>query len=127
MREEGVSGARADRPMLAQVLAQVLAAVWNGEAEAVLVARLDRLARDVVLQEMLIKELHQAGGRLLSAVQSENDLLDDPNDPGRKMMRQVLGAFSEYERSIIALRLVGLGTIRFCRDRRHVRHRRIRW
>lgn len=101
LSEEGVSGSRADRPMLAQALAEVR----NGGAEAILVARLDRLARDVVLQEMLIRELHQAGGRLLSAVASENDLLDDPNDPSRKMMRQILGAFAEYERSLIALRL----------------------
>mgnify|MGYP003618139586 CR=1 FL=1 len=30
---------------------------------------------------------------------------DDPDDPSRKLIRQVLGAVAEYERSIIALRL----------------------
>lgn len=98
LREEGVSGAKADRPMLARALA----AVRNGEADAIIVARLDRLARDVVLQELLVRELD---GKLLSAVASENELLADPNDPGRKMMRQILGSFAEYERSMIALRL----------------------
>jgi Resolvase, N terminal domain len=32
-------------------------------------------------------------------------LKDDPDDPSRKLIRQVLGAVAEYERSMIALRL----------------------
>ena len=32
-------------------------------------------------------------------------LEDDPKDPSRRLIRQVLGAVSEYERSMIALRL----------------------
>jgi DNA invertase Pin-like site-specific DNA recombinase len=32
-------------------------------------------------------------------------LEDDPGDPARKVIRQVLGAVAEYERSMIALRL----------------------
>ena len=32
-------------------------------------------------------------------------LTDDPDDPSRRLIRQVLGAVSEYERSMIALRL----------------------
>jgi len=32
-------------------------------------------------------------------------MADDPDDPSRKLIRQVLGAVSEYEGSVIALRL----------------------
>lgn len=37
---------------------------------------------------------------------AESDYLeDDPRDPSRKLIRQVLGAVSEYERAMISLRL----------------------
>ena len=32
-------------------------------------------------------------------------LEDDPDDPSRKLIRQILGAVSEYERSVIVMRL----------------------
>ena len=32
-------------------------------------------------------------------------MTDDPDDPSRRLIRQVLGAVSEYERSMISLRL----------------------
>jgi DNA invertase Pin-like site-specific DNA recombinase len=68
--------------------------------------RLDRLARDLVLQEQLLAEVRRLGGVVLSASEAESAfLVDDPDDPSRKLIRQVLGAVSEYERSMIALRL----------------------
>jgi DNA invertase Pin-like site-specific DNA recombinase len=101
MTERGVSGDRAERPALAQALAMIK----SDDADAILVYRLDRLARDLVLQEILLKEIATAGGQLLSAAPGENELLRDPHDPTRKLMRQMLGAFAEYEKSVIALRL----------------------
>jgi DNA invertase Pin-like site-specific DNA recombinase len=99
--ERGVSGDKAERPALAQALAMIK----SGDTDAILVHRLDRLARDLVLQEILLKEITAAGGQLLSATPGENELLRDPHDPTRKLMRQMLGAFAEYEKAIIALRL----------------------
>jgi DNA invertase Pin-like site-specific DNA recombinase len=58
-----------------------------------------------VLQEILLRESAPPGGALLSATPGENELLRDPDDPTRKLMRQMLGAFAEYEKAIIALRL----------------------
>lgn len=102
LREAGVRGARADRP----VLAQALGMIKSGEADAIMVSRLDRLACDVVLQEVLLAEVAAAGGAIMSATPSEDDLLAaDPSDPGRKLMRQLIGAIAEYVRSVIALRL----------------------
>lgn len=76
------------------------------EADALVVFRLDRLARDLVLQETLIAELRSIGASVHSCSPSENEILrDDAGDPSRKLIRQVLGAVSEYERAMIGLRM----------------------
>ncbi|MCM3921721.1 recombinase family protein [Frankia sp. AiPs1] len=101
-REEGVSGKLEDRPKLGAVLE----ALKNGEAEAVVIPRLDRLARDLIVQETLIREIRRMGTDVFTTVPGEAAFLaEDPSDPSRKLIRQVLGAVSEYERSIITLRL----------------------
>lgn len=104
VREEGVSGAKelTDRPALARVLHMLKA----GDVEGVLVYRLDRLARDLVLQEQLLAEVRRMGGQVLTTSAAEAGYLaDDPDDPSRRLIRQVLGAVNEYERAMIALRL----------------------
>jgi DNA invertase Pin-like site-specific DNA recombinase len=101
-REEGVSGKLEDRP----ALADALRAVKDRQGDGLVVPKLDRLARDLVVQEQLIAEVWRMGAAVFSAVASEADyLVDDPADPSRKLIRQVLGAVSEYERAMIALRL----------------------
>jgi DNA invertase Pin-like site-specific DNA recombinase len=100
-RDEGVSGMLAER----DGLADALDAVRTGRAGAVVVPRLDRLARDLVVQETLLAEVWRLGGEVFSTAGGEGDLRDDPDDPSRKLVRQVLGAIAEYERDMIALRL----------------------
>ena len=72
-----------------------------------LASALDRLARDLMLQEQLLAEIWRAGGDVYSCSDGEAQYLvrDDPGDPSRKLIRQVLGAVAEYERSMIRLRL----------------------
>ena len=83
-----------------------LAEVRDGTAEGIIVYRLDRLARDLIIQETLLAEVKRMGGQTFTTSGAEADFLnDDPNDPSRKLIRQVLGAVNEYERSMIALRL----------------------
>lgn len=87
-------------------LAHALEAVRRGEVQGIVVARLDRLARDLVLQEQLLAEVKRLGGRVYSCSDGEDAYLqDDPGDPSRKLIRQVLGAVAEYERGMIRLRL----------------------
>ena len=70
------------------------------------VYRLDRLARDLVLQESLLAEIKKLGGQVFSTSKAEAGYLeDDPDDPSRKLIRQVLGAVSEYQRAMISMRL----------------------
>lgn len=74
-------------------------------ARGVVVARLDRLARDLVLQETLIGEARRHDARVYSCAAGEDAYLeDDPADPSRKLIRQILGAVAEYERRMITLR-----------------------
>lgn len=86
-------------------LAGALEALALGEAEAILVARYDRLARDLVQQEMILREVASADGEVISAASGEANLSDDESDPSRKMIRQILGAVAEYERELIVARM----------------------
>lgn len=102
--DEGISGAKEldDRPGLAEALALLR----EGSVAGICVYRLDRLARDLVLQEQLLAEIRRQGGDVFTTSAAEAGYLtDDPNDPSRRLIRQVLGAVSEYERSMISLRL----------------------
>lgn len=102
-REEGVSGSNGieTRRALPEALMQLRA----GKAQGLVVYRLDRLARDLVLQEQLLAEIKKMGAEVFSTSPSEANFLgDDPNDPSRKLIRQVLGAVAEYERAMIGLR-----------------------
>jgi DNA invertase Pin-like site-specific DNA recombinase len=102
--DAGVSGTAdvGERPALAEAMAHLL----DGRADGIVVARLDRLARDVVLQEQLLAELHRMGAELHSASPTEDAHLgDDPDDPTRALVRRILGAIGQYEREVIRLRL----------------------
>jgi DNA invertase Pin-like site-specific DNA recombinase len=101
-RDEGVSGSLEDRPGLDDAFC------WLRErrADAVVVYRLDRLARDLILQEQLLAEVWRLGAQVCSTMPGEAGYLsDDPDDPSRRFIRQVLGAVAEYERATIVLRL----------------------
>jgi DNA invertase Pin-like site-specific DNA recombinase len=82
--DEGISGAKEleDRPGLADALGMLR----------------DKQAQGIVVPRM--------GGIAFSTSPAEASYLtDDPDDPSRKMIRQVLGAVAEYERSMVVLRL----------------------
>lgn len=87
-------------------LARALALVGAERADGVLVYRLDRLARDVILQEQILAELHRRGRELHSCSSAEDDnLADTPDDPTRALVRRILGAVAAHERDVIRLRL----------------------
>lgn len=102
--DEGVSGSNGLDSRAA--LADALQSIRDRRASGLVVYRLDRLARDLIVQETLLAEVRRLGGEVFSTSAAEAGYLgDDPDDPSRKLIRQVLGAVSEYERSMIALRL----------------------
>ena len=90
------SGAKENREGLAELRDLVNA----GEVGTVLVYRLDRLARDVVLSETLHREL-STRAKVVSVSESFGEGFTG------NLMRQIVAAFAEYERAVIAARLKG--------------------
>jgi DNA invertase Pin-like site-specific DNA recombinase len=102
--DEGISGSNGLDARAG--LADAFATIRSGHANALVVYRLDRLARDLIVQETLLSELWRMGAVVFSTARAESDYLtDDPRDPSRRLIRQVLGAVAEYEKSLIVLRL----------------------
>lgn len=103
-RDEGQSGA--DGLEARENLALALGAVAGRQAAGIIVWRLDRLARDVILQEQLLREIWSTGGQAFTTSAAEAHYLqDDPGDPSRALIRVILGAVSQYEKAMITLRL----------------------
>jgi DNA invertase Pin-like site-specific DNA recombinase len=100
-REEGVSGTTdwESRPAFSEMMGALLA---NG-TRTVLVERLDRVARDLMVQESIIADFKRKGLTILSV--NEPDLCSD--DPSRVLMRQMLGAFFQYEKTLLVAKLKG--------------------
>lgn len=83
-------------------LAAALAEIKAGRASVLVIPRLDRLARDLLLQETIMASLRQGGATVLSV--AEPDI--DGDDPTRTLVRQVLGAIAQYERAVIRGRMM---------------------
>lgn len=110
----GVSGARelADRPGLARLLDRLES---NG-VRTILVERADRLARDLMVQEVIVAQFAKIGARILT---SDGVDLTGSDDPTRRLIRQVLGAVSEFEKNVLVLKL------RAARERKRARGERV--
>ncbi len=103
-REAGISGTKdlGDRPAFVEMMTSLHA---DG-VQLVLIEKLDRLARDQVVQELILRDLRKHGFDLIPVM--EPDLVqDDPNNPTRTLIRQIMGAVAQYEKSLIVLKLRG--------------------
>jgi len=100
-REEGVSGTieTMDRP----AWAEMMAALHSNGVRTIIVEKLDRVARDLMVQEAAIADLRKYGFMLVSV--AEPDLM--ANDPTRVLMRQLMGAVAQYDKSQIVAKLRG--------------------
>jgi DNA invertase Pin-like site-specific DNA recombinase len=102
--DEGKSGALGveARPGLAQALELIDARKANG----LIVRDLDRLAREITVQEAVIGRVWMVdGGAVFTSVPPAEVPRDDPDDPMRTAMRKMAGVFGELERMLIAKRL----------------------
>jgi DNA invertase Pin-like site-specific DNA recombinase len=102
--DDGVSGSNGLESRLGLPLA--LQDVKTGRSSGIIVYRLDRFARDLIIQEQLLAEVKRMGGTPFTTSAAEAEYLyDDVEDPSRKLIRQILGGVNEYEKAMIALRL----------------------
>jgi DNA invertase Pin-like site-specific DNA recombinase len=101
-RDEGVSGATdaLDRPGLSSALL----AVSEREADGIIVARLDRLARALTVQEAALAYVWRAGGHVFTADTGEVHR-NDPDDPMRAALRQMIGVFAELDKAMTVKRM----------------------
>lgn len=117
-REEGVSGTveALDRPAfsdLVELIEKSRCGPLNPDAvdhstlepAVIVVERMDRLARDLMVQEFLLRECRQRHIAVYAADQGLVDLASDDIDPTRKLIRQVLGAVAEWEKSALVKKL----------------------
>ena len=96
--DEGVSGKTGlqDRPELLNAIASIK----QSGAQALLVAKLDRLSRDVLVLLTMERTLSSLGARLLSA--SGEGTEDD--SPQGKLVKTILAAVAENEAAMVSVR-----------------------
>jgi DNA invertase Pin-like site-specific DNA recombinase len=101
-RDEGVSGTRDldNREGLRDLLTRIRS---NG-VRLVLVENATRLARDLMVGEVILREFRDARVSVVAA-DSGTDLTVGDDDPTRKLIRQVLGAVAEFEKCILVAKL----------------------
>jgi DNA invertase Pin-like site-specific DNA recombinase len=101
-RDEGVSGSKEldDREGLSELLTRIRS---NG-VRMVLVERADRLARDLIVGELILNQLRELGVKVIAA-DSGTELTAGDDDPTRTLIRQVLGAVAQFEKAVIVSKL----------------------
>ena len=99
-REEGVSGTLLDRPALARLM-YTLEKNHHG-ITTVLIEGMDRLARDLLTQLLILQDFQSKGFKLIS-VNGDIDCLQD--DPSAEAMRNMMGVFAQYEKRMLVQKL----------------------
>jgi len=99
-REEGVSGTKAmeDRPALLDLMETL-----KESPGVVIIEKLDRLARDLMVSESILADFARKNITVISV--AEPDLCS--SEPTRILMRQMMSAFAQYEKSMIVAKLRG--------------------
>lgn len=95
--EEGVCGATEGtaRPAWAHLLSLCK------PGDRIVIEKLDRFARSLMTQEVMLADLRKRQVTLVSALEADIDSAD----PTRTLVRQVLGAIAEYDRAMITSKL----------------------
>lgn len=94
LADEGISGkSMSRRPGLRRAFEMVEA----GEAEAIVVAKLDRLSRSLIDFAVTFEQAKSQGWKLIPL-----DLGIDPSTPSGEMMANVVASFAQYERRLIS-------------------------
>jgi DNA invertase Pin-like site-specific DNA recombinase len=100
-REMGVTGTKDAEDRAAFM--EMLTALHANGTKLILIEKLDRLARDLMIQESIIADLRANEFQLISV--AEPDLLLE--DAGRTMLRQFVGAIAQYDKTSIVVKLRG--------------------
>jgi site-specific DNA recombinase len=97
-KDDGISGATLDRPGLQQLMSDAI----EGEFKAVLVAKMDRIARDLFYSLFVEKKLLENNIEIYSVSEPVRG-----GDPMQTAFRQMMGVFAQLEKDMIAGRMGG--------------------
>jgi DNA invertase Pin-like site-specific DNA recombinase len=103
LRDEGVSGATLDRPGLHEALTRAA----QGEAQAVVASKLDRLSRSLVGTADLMEWATTAG---IYLVAFDPDL--DTSSANGRLLAQIMAVVAEWEREQISSRTLDAASVR---------------
>lgn len=103
VRDEGASGKSLDRPGLHETLTRAAA----GEADAIVVAKLDRATRSLVGLADLIEWMANAGVGFVAL-----DLGIDTTTSTGRLVAHVMGSVAQWEREQISARTTAAATVR---------------
>lgn len=104
-RDEGVTGKMELEGRAG--LSACLQYVRENDIELVLIEDSTRLARDMIVAEVVIREFQKIGVRVVAASGGIDLTEGDDTNPTAKLIRQILAAVSEFERCCIVLKLRG--------------------
>jgi DNA invertase Pin-like site-specific DNA recombinase len=101
-QEQGVSGTNDldDRPALGSLLDKLES---NG-VRVVLVENASRLARDLMVQEIILERCRSLGLRVIEA-DGGNDLTVGDDNPTATLIRQILGAVAQFDKAVTVHKL----------------------
>ena len=88
-----------------EVLARCLDYCERNKIPVMLIEKSDRLARELVAQELAVQKFQKAGVRIISADGLQDLTRGDDSDPTVKLIRQIIGAVAEFDRNMISARL----------------------
>lgn len=102
-RDGGISGTKEldDRPGLAALLDRLES---NG-VRMVLVENASRLARDLMVQEIILDQFRKIGVQVIECDGGNDLTVADDSNPTATLIRQVLGAVSQFEKTVLVLKL----------------------
>lgn len=104
-RDEGVTGKMELEGRAG--LSACLQYVRENKIPIVLIEDSTRLARDMIVAEVVIREFQKLGVRVIAASGGIDLTEGDDSNPTAKLIRQILAAVSEFERCCITLKLRG--------------------
>jgi len=102
-RDEGLSGKTELEGRAG--LAACLERVENNGVKLVIVESADRLARDSMIAELIVRQFQKAGVRVIAASGGVDLTAGDDSNPTAKLIRQILASVAEFDRCVTVLKL----------------------
>lgn len=104
--EEGVSGTKdiIARPGLSRLFEQLSLLTDQDQKPVVVVEKADRLARDLIVSELILRQFKELGVTVIEA-EGGTDMTASSDNPTSTLIRQILAAVAEFEKSGLVLKM----------------------